>query len=88
MKLNKNGQPRKQNKIRVDRGLPRGKTSVLALLKCMKPGESFYTEKLDKDVTAQASYQGIKVLTKRCIVIENIHSPLPLLEHVTKVTIL
>lgn len=88
MTLKKDGTPRKKNDIRQDRGLPRSKTSVLGLMRNMKAGESFYTDKEDKTVTAQASHQNIKVLTTRCLLIEDIHAPIPITRRITKVTII
>ena len=88
MILNKDGKPRKKNKLRVDRGLPRTKTSHLSVMRLMKSGETFFTDKLDKEVTAQAHHQKIKVLTNRCYLIENIHASEPKIRQVTKVTII
>lgn len=88
MTLKKDGTPRKKNDLRVDRGLPRSKTSVMGLMRNMKSGECFYTEKDDKTVTAQASHQNIKLLTTRCLLIEDIHAPSPVIRRITKVTII
>lgn len=88
MTLKKDGTPRKKNDIRQDRGLPRSKTSVLGLMRNMKAGESFYTDKEDRTVTAHASHLNAKVLTVRCLLIEDTHAPTPKIKRITKVTII
>lgn len=48
----------------------RKKTSVESIaLSNLKQGESFYTNKQDKDITAISSYYGKKVSTERLITI-------------------
>lgn len=88
MTLKKDGTPRKKNKLRIDRGLPRQKTSIMALMKSMKPGESFYCDKDDKHITAHAHHLNVKVLTTRCLVVENTHAVSPEIKRITKVTII
>jgi hypothetical protein len=50
-----------------------------------EPGDIFYTIKLDKDVTAIASYYKRQVKTERVIVITT--DTHPIAERITKVTI-
>ncbi len=64
---------------------PKGSnTSTLSiLLDRAKIGEHFYTDKEDKNVTAQATYKGMKVKTERMKIIEGDR-----LKPILKVTIL
>lgn len=51
----------------------------------LKSGQTFYTSKLDKHITAIATQKGIKVTTERMIAIDSPkHSRI---ERITKVTI-
>ncbi len=52
----------------------------------LKSGQSFYTSKQDKDMTAIASYYKIKVKTERMVAIDTTRHEK--IEFITKVTIL
>lgn len=54
-------------------------------LKNLKKGQSFYTHKPDKDITAISSYHGVKVKTERMFALDANHSRI---ETLTKVTLL
>ena len=51
----------------------------------LQPGNCFYTEKADKDMTAIANYYGIKIKTERLIVLHHITLNA---NRITKVTLL
>lgn len=54
------------------------------LLTSLKSRDHFYTEKPDKDMTAAATYYGVKIKTERLIVINHITLST---NRITKVTI-
>jgi hypothetical protein len=65
---------------------PRKKTSVESIaLTTLKSGESFYTHKHDKDITAIASYYEKKVKTERLLLL---NTQTETVEKIVKVTIL
>ncbi len=51
-----------------------------------KPGDSFITKKEDRIITANASYQGKKVITERCLLVRHNSNPMTT-EEVVLVTI-
>lgn len=53
-----------------------------------KYGETFYTEKRPKDMTAIASYYNRKIMTGRVLIIDEYTSDIPVISRLTKVTLL
>ena len=59
----------------------------MALMKTLKPGESFYIGRTAKQVQAYASKLGVHIRTKTCLLIED-YGEQPLTLKIQKVTIL
>jgi hypothetical protein len=68
-------------------GRPKGSSTDYEshMIKTLNEGEVFYTQKVDKTITAIASYYQKKVKTERLIIVSGSFT-LPLCDTITKVT--
>jgi hypothetical protein len=76
---------RKQGSGRLKGSLSGARTMEAILLTTLNSGDSFYTDKMDKDMTAIAVYYQAKITTERLYVIDAMKE---ILSKITKVTII
>jgi hypothetical protein len=65
----------------------RKKTPELYMMQTLKAGDSFYTEKPDRHLTAIAHYYGIKIKTERVIAV-SVDVINPTCKNIVKVTLI